>query len=186
MVVVHLDELGQLLLLDLHVDVRVAVVVEDAEEPVDPHVDARGLEERRRRRDRSRSGPRRDRGKSSRRRGPRGDFRGYHLWTLVAIASDIDYRRAPPPPARAAQAPGPPAPPDRARPARRARRRRALRPRRRLVSGSAGAASVVLEPVRSAMPASPFRTPLPGGDPRRARDGAADEPAREASRSTSR
>ena len=30
-----------------------------------------------------------------------------------------------------------------------------------LVSGSAGAASVVLEPVRSAMPASPFRTPLP-------------------------
>src|SRR5438067_1242297 len=30
-----------------------------------------------------------------------------------------------------------------------------------MLSGSAGAASVVLEPVRAAMPASPFRTPLP-------------------------
>ena len=46
MVAVDLDELGQLLLLDLDVDVRVAVVVEDPEEPVDPDVDARRLQER--------------------------------------------------------------------------------------------------------------------------------------------
>ena len=39
-------ELGQLSLLDLDVDVRVAVVVEDAEEPVDADVDARRLQER--------------------------------------------------------------------------------------------------------------------------------------------
>ena len=45
--VVDLDELGQLRLLDLDVDERVAVVVEDAEEPVDADVDARRLQERR-------------------------------------------------------------------------------------------------------------------------------------------
>ena len=39
------DELGQLLLLLLHVDVGVAVVVEHAEEAVDPHVDAGRLEQ---------------------------------------------------------------------------------------------------------------------------------------------
>ena len=46
MLVVDLDELGQLRLLDLDVDERVAVVVEDAEEPVDADVDARRLQER--------------------------------------------------------------------------------------------------------------------------------------------
>src|SRR5438067_8982119 len=45
-VVVDLDQGGQLLLLPLHVDERVAVVVEDAEEAVDADVDARRLEER--------------------------------------------------------------------------------------------------------------------------------------------
>ena len=45
MVAVDLDELRQLRLLDLHVDVRVPVVVEDPEEPVDADVDARGLEQ---------------------------------------------------------------------------------------------------------------------------------------------
>ena len=44
--VVDLDELGQLRLLDLDVDERIAVVVEDAEEPVDADVDARRLEKR--------------------------------------------------------------------------------------------------------------------------------------------
>src|SRR5579862_6938618 len=46
MVALDSDELGQLLLLLLHVDVRVAVVVEDPEEPVDPHVHARRLQKR--------------------------------------------------------------------------------------------------------------------------------------------
>ena len=46
MLAVDLDELGQLRLLDLDVDVRVPVVVEDPEEPVDADVDARGLQER--------------------------------------------------------------------------------------------------------------------------------------------
>jgi hypothetical protein len=78
----------------------------------------------------------------------------------VAIASDIDYAEL--------------------RRLRREVRRRQIRRRRlmalavlvglggasvfglaRMLSGPAGAASVVLEPVRSAMPASPFRTPLP-------------------------
>ena len=45
--VVDLHELGQLRLLDLDVDERIAVVVEDAEEPIDADVDARRLEERR-------------------------------------------------------------------------------------------------------------------------------------------
>src|SRR4051794_10256264 len=40
-----LDELGQLLLRLLHVDVRVARVVEDAEEAIDPHVEARRLQQ---------------------------------------------------------------------------------------------------------------------------------------------
>src|SRR5438105_10525708 len=44
-VVVDLDQGGQLLLLPLHVDERVAVVVEDPEEAVDADVDARRLEE---------------------------------------------------------------------------------------------------------------------------------------------
>src|SRR5689334_14261045 len=46
MVAVDRHELGQLLLLDLHVDERVAVVVEDPEEVVDADVDARRLQER--------------------------------------------------------------------------------------------------------------------------------------------
>ena len=44
---VDLDQLGQVLLLLLDVDVRVAGVAEDAEVAVDPHVDARRLEQRR-------------------------------------------------------------------------------------------------------------------------------------------
>ena len=46
-VLVDLDELGQVLLRLLDVDVRVARVVEDAEEAVDADVDARRLEQRR-------------------------------------------------------------------------------------------------------------------------------------------
>ena len=46
MLLLDLDELGQLRLLDLDVDERVAVVVEDAEEPVDANVDARRLQQR--------------------------------------------------------------------------------------------------------------------------------------------
>ena len=41
-----LDELRQVLLLDLDVDMRVQVVAEDAEVPVDADVDARRLEQR--------------------------------------------------------------------------------------------------------------------------------------------
>jgi hypothetical protein len=41
-----LDELGQLRLLDLDVDERVAVVVKDTEEPVDADVDTRRLQQR--------------------------------------------------------------------------------------------------------------------------------------------
>ncbi len=44
--VVHLHELGQLGLLGLDIDERIAVVVEDPEEPVDADVDARRLQER--------------------------------------------------------------------------------------------------------------------------------------------
>ena len=73
-VVVDLDELGQLRLLGLDVDERVAVVVEDAEEPVDADVDARRLQQRRRRTGRSRSSPRRAGGRSSRRRAPSRRF----------------------------------------------------------------------------------------------------------------
>ena len=70
MLVVHLDELGQLLLLDLDVDERIAVVVEDAE--------VAGRRGRRRstaggatrRTGRSRPCPRRGSGRSSRRRAP--------------------------------------------------------------------------------------------------------------------
>jgi hypothetical protein len=40
------DQLGQLLLLDLDVDVGISVVVEDAKQAVDADVDARGLQER--------------------------------------------------------------------------------------------------------------------------------------------
>ena len=47
-----LDQLGQVLHRLAHVDVRVARVVEDAEPVVDPHVDARRLDQRRRRRGR--------------------------------------------------------------------------------------------------------------------------------------
>ena len=47
LVAVDLDELGQLLLLLLDVDVRVARVAEDAEEAVDAHVEARRLHQRR-------------------------------------------------------------------------------------------------------------------------------------------
>jgi hypothetical protein len=43
--VVDLDQLGQVLLRLLDVDERVARVVEDAEETVDPDVDARRLEQ---------------------------------------------------------------------------------------------------------------------------------------------
>src|SRR3982750_1351884 len=83
-------------------------------------------------------------------------FYGVRSWTLVAIASDIDYTEL--------------------RRQRREQRRRQIRRRRltafgvlallaaaalfgltRLVSGSAGAATVVLAPVRSAVPPSPFR-----------------------------
>ena len=45
--VVDLDHLGQVLLLRLDVDVRVARVAEDAEVAVDAHVDARRLQQRR-------------------------------------------------------------------------------------------------------------------------------------------
>ena len=45
LLVVDLDELGQLLLRLLDVDVRIAGVVEDPEEAVDAHVDARGLDQ---------------------------------------------------------------------------------------------------------------------------------------------
>ena len=45
-VVLDLDELRQLVLRLLDVDVRIARVVEDAEVPVDAHVDARGLQQR--------------------------------------------------------------------------------------------------------------------------------------------
>ena len=161
MLTVHLDELGELLLLDLDVDERVAVVVKNAEKPVDAHVDARGLEERRRRRGRSRFGPRRGSGKSSRRRGPRRRLYGLRSWTLVAIASDIDrselrrhrreLRRRQVRRRRLTATRAP----------RRARRRGALRPRRSSSPARRGAAIVVLEPVRSAMPASPFRSTLP-------------------------
>ena len=41
--VVGLDQPGQVGLLDRRVDVRVAVVLEDPEVAVEPHVDARGL-----------------------------------------------------------------------------------------------------------------------------------------------
>ena len=44
-VLLDLDELRQILLLRAHVDERVPVVVEDAEETVDPHVHARRLEQ---------------------------------------------------------------------------------------------------------------------------------------------
>src|SRR6266566_7029409 len=46
LVVVDLDELGQILLRFLDVDERVARIVEDAEVAVDPYVHARGLEQR--------------------------------------------------------------------------------------------------------------------------------------------
>ena len=93
---VDLDELGQLRLLDLDVDVGIAVVVEDPEEPVDADVDARRLEQRGVVRVdldaalRDGAGDRRvgeDHG---------GDSTGYHPGSLVAIASDItttDVRR---------------------------------------------------------------------------------------------
>jgi hypothetical protein len=45
-VVLDLDELSQLVLRFLDVDVRIARVVENAEVPVDPHVDRRGLQQR--------------------------------------------------------------------------------------------------------------------------------------------
>ena len=70
---VDLDELGEVLLRFLHVDERVARVVEDAEVAVDAYVDARRLEERRRRRGRSRCGLRRGGAGSSGRREPRLD-----------------------------------------------------------------------------------------------------------------
>ena len=185
MLAVDLDELGQLLLLDLHVDVRVPVVVEDAEEPVDADVDARRLQERRIVRIdldsalREAAGDRRvgeDHGAilGATILDPRGNRLGHRL------------RRAPPPPARAPQAPGPAPPPDRARacsscsPAPRSSASPSS------LSGSAGAASVVLEPVRSAMPASPFRSTLPEEIRGVHVTGAADEPARASSRSTSR
>ena len=72
MLVVDLDELGQLRLLHLDVDERVAVVVEDAEQAVDANVDARRLQQR------VVVGidldpPSAGSGRSSRRREPRGD-----------------------------------------------------------------------------------------------------------------
>src|SRR5947207_5880655 len=45
-VLLDLDELGEVFLLLADVDVGVAVVVKDSEVAVDPHVDARGLQER--------------------------------------------------------------------------------------------------------------------------------------------
>ena len=46
LVALDLDQLGEVLHRLADVDERVARVVEDAEEAVDPHVDARGLQQR--------------------------------------------------------------------------------------------------------------------------------------------
>src|SRR6478609_9825257 len=43
---IHLDQTGQVVLLDLWVDVRVPRIVEYPEEAVQPHVDAGGLDQR--------------------------------------------------------------------------------------------------------------------------------------------
>ena len=47
LVAVRLHLAGQVGLVGRRVDVRVAVVLEDPEEPVEPHVDRRGLQHRR-------------------------------------------------------------------------------------------------------------------------------------------
>ena len=61
LVALRLDHPGQVGLVGGRVDVRVAVVLEHPEEPVEPHVDRRRLQHRRRPTAPSRSGPRRSR-----------------------------------------------------------------------------------------------------------------------------
>src|SRR5207247_443482 len=127
MIAVHLDELRQLLLLDLDVDERVAVVVKDPEDAVDADVHARRLEERlvvRIDLDASFNevaGDRRVReDHAAILRGtipaPRGNRLGHRL------------QRASPLQTRGAQTPDPPAPPDGFRRARAPRPRSPLRP----------------------------------------------------------
>ena len=116
---------------------------------------------------------REERGRSSRRRGPRARFLGGLPISdaSVAIASDIsDSTDLAPPAARAPRRrAGPAAPPGRARHPRRARRGRVFG-LARLVSGSARRRDSSSCRVRSALPASPFRHAAAGGDPRRPRD----------------